>query len=256
MTGGKDATATESSRSRLKPGLQRPKAHRTLNPNHRQLPPMPYQAVLFDLDGTLLNTLIDLAESANSTLAELGYPVHPIDAYRFFVGSGVRVLFERALPEQARDTDVIEACVERFTKIYSERWDVKTHLYDGVAEMLDGLAARQVKMAVLSNKPHRSTQACVAKYLARWSISPVLGQRDGIAHKPDPTGALDIAKELGIPVEDFLYLGDTATDMQTALAAGMFAVGALWGFRPEEELRQAGAQALITAPTDLLGCLD
>lgn len=217
---------------------------------------MPYQAVLFDLDGTLLNTLIDLAESANSALAELGYPVHPIDAYRFFVGGGVRVLFERALPEQNRDADTIQACVERFTTIYDERWDVKTHLYDGVVEMLDGLAARQIKMAVLSNKPHSFTQICAAKYLAPWPISPVLGQRDGFAHKPDPAGALDIAKELGIATENFLYLGDTATDMQTALAAGMFAVGALWGFRPEEELRQAGAQSLIATPTDLLGCLE
>ncbi len=213
---------------------------------------MPCPAIVFDLDGTLLNTLDDIADSANAALADHGYPPHPADDYRFYIGSGVRVLFERALPEGQSDPAAVRMCVEGFRQIYENNWDRKTHLYAGVAELLDSLVERGVKLAVLSNKPHSFTQKCVAKYLSRWPISPVFGQRDGIPHKPDPTGALEIARELGLAPAEFLYLGDSATDMTTARAAGMFAVGALWGFRPEEELRQAGAAAMIARPAELL----
>ena len=213
---------------------------------------MSYHAIIFDLDGTLLNTLDDIADSANAVLADCGCPPHPADDYRFFIGGGVNLLFERALPEAHRDPAAIRACVERFREVYQNGWDVKTHLYDGVTELLDRLVERGVKLAVLSNKPHSYTEKCVARYLSQWPISPVLGQRDGIPHKPDPTGALEIAEGLCIAPAEFLYLGDSETDIRTARAAGMFAVGALWGFRPEEELRQAGADALIARPMELL----
>lgn len=216
---------------------------------------MPYRAIVFDLDGTLLNTLDDIADGANAVLAEGGYPTHPVDAYRYFIGNGVATLFERALPEDDRRPSIIRACVEGFRQVYERHWDVKTHLYDGVAELLDALVTRDVRMAVLSNKPHSFTRKSVGRYLSRWPLSPVLGQRDGIPHKPDPAGALEIADELGVAPTEFLYLGDTATDMETARAAGMFAVGALWGFRPEEELREAGAAALIAGPLELLNWL-
>lgn len=213
---------------------------------------MSYQAVVFDLDGTLLNTLDDIADSANAVLADHGHPPHPADDYRFFIGGGVDILFQRALPEEERDPATIRACVDRFREVYKSGWNVKTRLYDGVIELLDALVDRDWKLAVLSNKPHAFTEVCVDCYLARWPISPVLGQRNGIPHKPDPTGALEIADQLGISPTQFLYLGDSATDMETARSAGMFAVGALWGFRPENELREAGAQALIEKPIDLL----
>lgn len=216
---------------------------------------MPYRAIIFDLDGTLLNTLDDIADGANAVLAEGGYPTHPVDTYRYFIGNGVATLFERALPEDDRQPSIIRACVEGFRQVYERHWDVKTHLYDGVAELLDALVTRDVRMAVLSNKPHSFTRKSVGRYLSRWPLSPVLGQRDGIPHKPDPAGALEIADELGVAPTEFLYLGDTATDMETARAAGMFAVGALWGFRPEEELREAGAAALIAGPLELLECI-
>ncbi len=217
---------------------------------------MPYQAIIFDLDGTLLDTLDDIADSANGVLAEYGYPPHSADDYRFFIGGGVDILFERALPESERRKDTIHACVERFRGVYKSGWDVKTRVYDGASELLDGLVQRGMKLAILSNKPHAFVGKCVTRYLSCWTFSPILGQRDGIPHKPDPTGAREIADELGIAPAEFLYLGDSATDMKTARAAGMFAVGALWGFRPEEEMREAGAQALIAEPTDLLDLAD
>lgn len=216
---------------------------------------MPYQAIVFDLDGTLLDTLDDISDSANAVLADQGYPSHSADEYRFFIGGGVDVLFERALPEGERIAATVRACVEHFREVYKSGWDVKTRIYDGASELLDELVERGMKLAVLSNKPHAFTEKCVAKYLSRWPISPVLGQRNGIPHKPDPTGALEISEQLGISPTEFLYLGDSATDMKTARAAGMFAIGALWGFRPEAELRDAGAEALIASPGELLELL-
>jgi phosphoglycolate phosphatase len=217
---------------------------------------MSYHAIVFDLDGTLLDTLDDIADSANTVLAEHGYPPHSADDYRFFIGGGVDILFERALPESERNAEAIRACVERFRDVYRGGWDVKTRIYDGASQLLDGLVKRGLKLAILSNKPHAFVGKCVTRYLSRWTFSPILGQRDGVPHKPDPTGAQEIADELGIAPAEFLYLGDSATDMKTARAAGMFAVGALWGFRPEKEMRDAGAQTLIATPTDLLELVD
>ncbi len=212
-----------------------------------------YDAIIFDLDGTLLDTLDDIADSANAVLAQMGCPPHPADDYRFFIGGGVRLLFEKALPQGRRNPAVVEACIQRFGEVYQNGWDRKTRLYDGIADLLDGLVDRGIRLAVLSNKPHSFTEQCVARFLSRWPFFPVLGQRDGIPRKPDPAGALQIVESLGLAPAGFLYLGDSATDMQTARAAGMFPVGALWGFRPEEELRDSGAGALIARPADLLG---
>ncbi|MHB8903322.1 MAG: HAD family hydrolase [Thermoguttaceae bacterium] len=213
---------------------------------------MPCSAILFDLDGTLLDTLDDIADSANTVLADFGYPTHPVGDYRFFVGGGVAVLFEKSLPPGHGDPETVRRLIDRFFDVYQQGWNVKTHLYAGVAELLDRLVERGLKLAVLSNKPHTFTAQCVARYMDRWPVHPVFGQRDGVPRKPDPTAALQIAAELGVAPADFLYLGDTGTDMKTARAAGMLPVGALWGFRPEDELRQAGAAALISTPLDLL----
>ncbi|MDD4268308.1 MAG: HAD family hydrolase [Thermoguttaceae bacterium] len=214
------------------------------------------RAVLFDLDGTLLDTLADLADSANAVLQERGLPIHEQDAYRYYVGNGVKTLFQRALPEAVRSDELVEACAASFRDVYDRRWNIKTRPFEGVAELLDGLVERGIQIAVLSNKPHRFTQKCVAEYLSLWPLDPVLGQREGIPLKPDPAAALEVAGRLQIAPRAFLYLGDTGTDMLTARAAGMRPVGALWGFRPEEELRQAGADRLIRAPAEMLSLLD
>lgn len=217
---------------------------------------MPYRAVLFDLDGTLLDTLADLGNAMNRVLAARGHPPHDIGKYRYFVGDGAVALVERTLPEDCRDGDTVDACLEEFRKDYRENWNVETQPYSGVAEMLDALTARGVKMAVFSNKPDEFTKLCATKLLANWTFEVVFGQRKGVRLKPHPDAALEIARILGIEPHEFLYVGDTAVDMRTAVAAGMFPVGVLWGFRPTEELLEGGAQALIERPQQLLDLLD
>lgn len=216
---------------------------------------MMHQAVLFDLDGTLLDTLEDLADSCNRTMAAHGYPTHPIDAYRYFVGDGVTNLIRRALPELARTESLVRDCIQTYRADYTRNWNNKTRPYAGIPQMLDALASRGVKLAVLSNKPDDFTRLCVSHFLPRWRFDAIQGASEAFAHKPDPAGAIHIARLIGVEPGSFLYLGDTATDMQTAQAAGMFAVGALWGFRPRAELEQAGARVVIGRPQELLDLL-
>ncbi|MGA2975615.1 MAG: HAD family hydrolase [Spirochaetia bacterium] len=217
---------------------------------------MTHTAVLFDLDGTLLDTLEDLGDSMNVTLASLGYPAHPIVSYRYFVGDGVENLVRRALPQPAgMDEAVVSTALPLMRAEYARRWKDKSRLYDGVPELLDGLSARGVKLAVLSNKPHPATVDVVNHFFSRWRFDAVLGARHGVPIKPDAGAALEVCRLLAIPAGSFLYLGDTNTDMFTARAAGMFAVGALWGFRTAEELKSAGAQALVRRPEEVLDLL-
>ena len=214
------------------------------------------RGVCFDLDGTLLDTLQDIADAANTVLQEHGCPPHPADAYRLMIGDGVNVLFQRALPPDRRDPELIEQCVQGFRQAYARCWNVHTKPFPGIPELLDALTQRGLKLAVLSNKPHRHTRDCVAAFLGHWSFETVLGQRDDVPRKPDPAGAREAAAQMGLPPEQILYLGDTAVDMQTARAAGMLPVGALWGYRSAEELQQAGAETLIDEPQKLLDVLD
>ena len=217
---------------------------------------MRFSAVLFDLDGTLLDTLADIAHSANRVLSELGFPTHDIHAYRHFVGEGLIVLFQKTLPPEVNADEVMARCAEGFREAYGREWNVRTRPYDGIRELLDAIAARPIEMAVLSNKPDAFTKRCVREYLPEYEFRSVLGQRDSVPRKPDPAGAIKIVDEMDIPAEQFLYLGDTAIDMKTATAAGMYAIGALWGFRSLEELQRGGAQAVISRPADLLELLD
>ena len=211
-----------------------------------------FKAVLFDLDGTLVDSLADLGDATNLVLERLGLPRHPPDAYRFFVGEGIRVLATRALPETLRNEETIERCTRAVIEAYDQRLLAKTRLYGGMADLLDGLQAAGLTLAVLSNKLDGQTRRIAESLLAPWSFAKVVGHRPPMPKKPDPTAALQIAKELGLLPADFLYLGDTAIDMRTAGAAGMFSVGVLWGFRPAEELIQAGARILLARPADLL----
>lgn len=213
---------------------------------------MKFKAVLFDLDGTLLNTLDDLADSTNSVLKEYGYPVHATEGYRYFVGDGFDKLIERTLPDNRRDENNIREAVDRLKKVYGERWAVKTKPYDGIPELLDRIADIGLKMVVLSNKPDEATKEVVAHFLSRWDFEIVRGARPSIPNKPDPAAALEIAGQLNLTPPDFFYLGDTVIDMQTAASAKMYAVGVLWGFREAAELIQGGARMLISHPHDLM----
>ena len=212
---------------------------------------MRYKAILFDLDGTLLDTLEDLATAANRALGTLGLPAHPTDAYRVFVGDGLRTLAERILPGEQRSAAQVDALVAAFEREYSRTWNERTAPYAGVPEMLDRLTGDGYRLSVLSNKPDAFTRLCVEQLLPHWTFAPLYGQRPGVPKKPDPAAALAIAAELGLDPAEVLYLGDTATDMHTARAAGMVAVGVLWGFRTADELRAAGARHLITHPGEL-----
>lgn len=217
---------------------------------------MRFKAIIFDLDGTLLDTLQDLSSAANRVLERNGFPTHDTDAYRYMVGDGAVVLMRRALPEDKRNDVTILDCVRAFREEYEQGWKIKTRPYDGVTEMLDALAAHGVKMSVLSNKPDYFTKRCVSEYFPQRTFDLVLGQCDAVPLKPDPSGAVEISRFLNILPSQFIYLGDTAIDMKTAVAAGMFPVGALWGFRSGQELLENGARFLIKKPTELLRLLD
>jgi phosphoglycolate phosphatase len=216
---------------------------------------MKYSAVLFDLDGTLLDTLTDLADSVNSALGHLNFPQHDSETYKYFIGNGREALAFRALPENQRSPVMVEKLVHYFNEEYARRWANNTRPYQGVLELLDALTSRGIPMAILSNKPHDFTELMVSKLLSRWQFDSVAGALPSVPKKPDPMAALKITKQLDVRPVEFLYLGDTDVDMETATAAGMYPVAALWGFRTAGELLAAGARSLIQQPTDLLGFL-
>jgi phosphoglycolate phosphatase len=211
------------------------------------------RAVVFDLDGTLIDSLADIAAAVNVTLVRHGFPTHPVDAFREFVGEGVEVLARKSLPPSAAgDPALITHVVEGYREAYHRTWDQETRPYPGIAELLDRLVSLRVPLAVLSNKPDAFTRLCVERLLDRWSFHPIFGERPGIPRKPDPAGAREIARTLGLDPSEIVYLGDTAVDIQTARAAGMVPVGVAWGFRSGDSLRQAGATILLERPEELL----
>ena len=216
---------------------------------------MKLKAVIFDLDGTLLDTLEDLADAGNQVLSDAGLSVHPVESYRYFVGDGLATLISRILPESMRSNEQVQRMAMNFRKVYAKNWNVKTRLYTGVDTLLNRLQESELTMNVLSNKPHDFTEICVREFLGKWTFSHVIGNREGSAKKPDPAGALEIAAKLSIAPSEIVYVGDTATDMETAVAAGMYPVGALWGFRTADELKSSGAVYLAERPEDVLACI-
>jgi len=213
---------------------------------------MSYSAVIFDLDGTLLDTLADIAEAANRVLASRRLPTHEVLAYRQFVGNGVEKLMERAMPPVLADGDSISKASADFRCIYGDTWNLTTKPYPGINELLAVLAQRGVPLAVLSNKPHANTLTCVGEFFDVGMFSIVLGQRDGFPCKPDPTAAREIADELDVPTSQCLFVGDSNVDMQTAARAEMTGIGVTWGFRSRAELLNSGATRAIDHPNELL----
>ena len=211
-----------------------------------------FDGVLFDLDGTLLDTLRDLGDAVNRVLARHGHPPHPLSSYNYFVGEGARTLIERSLPPAERDAATVDAVLADYRRDYSRNWNVSTKPYEGIPEALRELRSRGLTLGVLSNKPHPMTVKCIEGYLSDLSFAAVLGQRDEVPKKPDPAGAFEAARLMGVAPDRVLYVGDTGVDMQTARAAGMFALGVTWGFRPEVELRENGASAIIHHPREIL----
>ncbi len=203
---------------------------------------MLYDAVIFDLDGTLLDSLEDIAVAANNVLTEMGKPTYPIEEYRYLVGDGVGMLFQRALPECEENPSLKAECMNRFEHAYSQQWNNRSKPYAGIVEMLDALMARSMSISVLSNKPERFTKECVAHFFGGIPFAHVLGHSERFPRKPDPSSARWLAEQLGIANDRIAYVGDTNTDMKTAVGASFCAIGVTWGFRPESELVAFGAQ--------------
>jgi phosphoglycolate phosphatase len=213
-----------------------------------------YQAIILDLDGTLLDTLDDIAFSMNASLREVGAPVHPANEYRRLVGKGLGTLAFMALPEGKRDAKTVERCVAAMRKVYEGRWAHATRPYAGIPETLASLRRAGVRCAVCSNKAHDFTVKMAEHFFGAGTFAIILGG-GRFAPKPDPAGALHIASAMGTAPEQFLYAGDSDVDMQTAVNAGMYPVGAAWGFRSKEELLGNGAKIILNNPQEILGLL-
>lgn len=210
------------------------------------------KGLIFDLDGTLANTIEDLADSMNRVLSSQGFPIHCCDAYRYFVGAGVRNLVLRALPEDERHEETIDRCYNLMISDYNQNCFNKTRLYDGTIEVIDELRRRGIKLAVFSNKVDDLTNKFIEQLIGIEKFEMVIGSKPTIPLKPDPTGALLISNHLEIAPENMGYIGDSGTDMITANRAGMFAIGALWGFRTREDLLSNSAKKLLDYPKELL----
>ncbi len=214
------------------------------------------KAVVFDLDGTLSDSIASIKYCADRALKPFGYGPFSEKEYMYFVGDGAANLIRRALTA-AGDEKLTH--FEEVFALYREYFAVdcmyKVKPYDGICRLLDELKQRDVRLAVLSNKPHAQTLDVVHTLFGRGYFDVLQGQQEGLPIKPDPAGVFEICRQLGLKGEELLYLGDTATDMRTGKGAGAFTVGALWGFRERAELEQAGADALITHPQELLAYL-
>jgi phosphoglycolate phosphatase len=215
---------------------------------------MRLRAIFFDLDGTLLDTLGDIAAACNHAMRTLGQPSHPPDDYRLMVGEGADVLVRRALPADRQH--LADEALRRFKEYYVAHAVEFTQPYAGIAELLDGLVQRHIALAVVTNKPQINAQIVVDRLLDRWPWFAIAGERQDVPKKPDPTSTLRIASRLGIAPGECGFLGDSHIDMRTAQAAGMLPIGAAWGFRGSEELDAAGAKWMLRRPTDLLPLLD
>lgn len=211
--------------------------------------------VIFDLDGTLLNTIADLAASANYALTECGYPTHDVSRYPHFVGNGISKLLERALPEAARSEAEVERVRKVFMAYYDEHCAVHTRPYEGVVELLATLQESGFMIAVASNKYHSATLLLIRRYFPDIEFAAVLGQRDGIPRKPHPAIVHEILSQAGVSGDEALYVGDSDVDMLTAAAAGVESVGVTWGFRSEDNLLDNGACYVIHHADELMTIL-
>lgn len=208
------------------------------------------KTVIFDLDGTLLDSIEDIASSMNKVLESLQLPTHKIEDYKHFVGGGVDILVENALSNQSKE--IKDEVIKRFKIEYDGKLHSKTLPYDGIYELLDELKKLDINLAVLSNKPHEFTVSYVNHFFKNYDFKEVHGQKKDVPKKPDPKAALDIVKCLDSSCENTYFVGDTKIDMQTAKNANMTAIGVLWGFRDEKELRDFGADFIVSNPLEIL----
>ncbi len=211
------------------------------------------KAVLFDLDGTLVNTLGDLALSVNHVLENHGYPTHKVEAYKYFVGNGNEVMMRRALPEEKRgDKDYVLKLRSEFYEYYKNHCADVSSLYNGIEEMLSALKDEGVLVAIVTNKAQTMTDVLVPKLLNKNIFSAIIGQRDGIPTKPEIQMPFLAMSEMDVNPDECLFVGDSGTDMETGRNCGNIPVGVLWGFRDEEELKNAGARYIVSSPSEIV----
>lgn len=208
--------------------------------------------VIFDLDGTLLNTIDDLGNAANYALEQCGFPTHPLEAYPRFVGNGVRKLIERVLPESARTPDQIDRLLKKFFEYYGDHMTDLTKPYPGIAELLRQLTDKGIKVAVASNKYQEATSKIISHFFPEIPWVAVVGQKEGVPVKPDPSVVFEILAEAQVPKADVLYVGDSGVDMETARRACVESVGVSWGFRSITELREHYADHIVDTPSAIL----
>lgn len=211
--------------------------------------------VIFDLDGTLLNTIDDLGNAANEALQLSGFPTHPLTSYPQMVGNGITKLIERALPDEARNEKTITEVRRKFTAYYDGHCCDLTRPYPGIELMLDELRKRGVNLAVTSNKYQRAVSQIIKHYFGKYAFKAVLGQRDGVPTKPDPSIVFEALSLCPTPKAEVLYVGDSAVDIETARRACVESVGVSWGFRPVRELKNAYADHIIDEPCDLISLI-
>ena len=210
-------------------------------------------AAMFDMDGTLVDSLADLADSANETMRSFGVAEHTTEEYRYFVGNGARKLMERALPKNlAADAATVDEALTRYKKIYREgHLLTKTMPYPGILELLGQLRAKNIPCAVLTNKPHEAALIIAEKLFPAATFCAVVGDKPNMPRKPDPTNALKIVQSISVKPAEVAYFGDSDADMLLAQNAGFLPIGVLWGFRPREELEANGAKILLNNPADI-----
>ncbi|MBR3969047.1 MAG: HAD family hydrolase [Clostridia bacterium] len=213
------------------------------------------KAVLFDLDGTLADSLIDLADGVNRAIAQKGFPTHEVEAFKYFVGDGIPKMIERALPQEHRDSDTINEIKDIFLPYYALHYADNTYAYEGMPELVNTLKSKGFIVAVVTNKEqHMANEVVTSLYSDVFDL--IFGKRDGIPAKPDPTAALMAMEELGVKPEECVFIGDSGMDVATAVNSGAVPVGELWGFRKEDELLANGAKYIIRKPQELLTIIE
>lgn len=213
-----------------------------------------FKAVLFDLDGTLIDTLQDLADATNHALNHFGYESRPVENFRYYAGNGIAVMIERAMPKGTATPQHVEELKKVMLDYYNVHYADRTTIYEGVPELIQQLRQKGFKLAVVTNKVENIAKTILDK-LYPDSFALIFGQREGVPSKPDPTLALMAMKELGVAPEECIFIGDSGVDIATAVNSEALPVGVLWGFRDEQELRQNGAKHIISKPHELLNLL-